>query len=89
MLFPNLRAEIVSQSAGNYCSLPRNQYDISAIATVATVRPTQGLKFFTPKTGAAVSALAGVHDDFYFVNEFHWNTKNKSPANGAFELKAS
>ena len=47
------------------------QPDATAVATVATIRPTERNKFFPTKTNATVTTGAGKYCDDGFVNEFH------------------
>jgi hypothetical protein len=46
----------------------------ATVAAIATIGTTSGNVFFTPKTKAAVSAIAGFNDDCGFVYEFHEST---------------
>src|SRR6056297_1169848 len=46
----------------------------TTIASVATIGATLGNVFFTPEAQAAVTALAGFHNDGGFVYEFHEST---------------
>ena len=49
----------------------RSQIHAAAKAAVAAVRAAEGHKFFAPETDAAAAAVAGLHLEFGFVDEFH------------------
>src|SRR5262249_24069746 len=53
--------------------------DVAAAAAVAARRPALGDELLAPECGAAVPAVAGVHLDPRFVDEFHWGVEIKKP----------
>jgi hypothetical protein len=53
--------------------------DAAAAAAVAARGAAARHEFLAPERGAAVAALAGMHLDFRFVDEFHLGTEIKKP----------
>src|SRR5258706_7130083 len=47
----------------------RFEVNAAAVAAVTSGRPAPRHKFFTPKCYAAVTAIAGLHVDFGFINK--------------------
>jgi len=45
------------------------QHDIATAATIATIRPTKGFKFFTSETDAATAALSRLHFNYTFIDK--------------------
>ena len=45
--------------------------DVAAMAAIAAIRSAEGDEFFAPERGDAVAAVASVHFDSGFVEEFH------------------
>jgi hypothetical protein len=46
-----------------------NQEDAAAVAAIAAARPAPGHKLLAPERDTAMTAVAGLHRDFGFVNE--------------------
>ena len=60
------------------------QVDAAAVAAVAAVRAAQRHELLAPETGAAAAAVAGLHLQRGFIDEFHGGTlaQTKTPALG-------
>src|SRR5271156_4932043 len=46
-----------------------HQHDVATAASVAAAGAAAGDEFLTPERKTAVPAVAGLHEDFYFVDE--------------------
>jgi hypothetical protein len=65
----------------------RPQIDAAAVAAVAAIRPAERNEFFAPKARAAAAAVAGLHLESCFVDEFHGSGPNRHPRESGDPVK--
>ena len=77
------------KSAKRVHALDSLQVHAAAQAPVAAIRTAEGHEFFAPEAHAAAPAVAGMHFEFGFVDEFHVKTRSAEKKKGDQVLPCS